>query len=288
MVDNHGGNDLLDTTDCLEAVGVFKGWKNFLFLIVLLCLVLLQLSFHLADRGYIKIEGQLYGNEPAVGPNAPAEPGTSTIDSGPVEPAEPVEIDEPAEPSEPEEPGESAEPNEPAEPNELGRSSSALQWTEPRIRSTAPKTQYASQWIPKEYLSKITFKQLTWVIRFVNAVLILSTTLYCLTLLFSLKVSMNGRLGGINHITRAFFLSLLMLVLLLPWQKVFGSVITGVIFTPEELVKWYSSKTEDILDMTLYYLRFSGYGVLMLFLLILSQLRGIRWAKAILRRLEII
>ena len=286
MVENHGGNDLLDTTDCLEAVGVFKGWKNFLFLIVLLCLLLLQASFHLVDRGCIEIDGQFYGDEPSAEPNEPAEPNKPTEDAESVEPTEPA--NEPTEPTEPEKLGESVEPNkpnEPAEPNELVKSSSVLPWIEPRIRSTAPQMQYAGQWVPKNF---ITFEQLTLLIRLVNAVLILTATLYCLTLLFSLKVSMNGRLGGINHISRAFFLSLLMLVLLLPWQKMFGSVVTGVVFTPEELVKWYSGKTDDILDVTLYYLRFSGYGVLMLLLLILSQLRSLRWAKAILRRLEII
>src|SRR4030066_1215012 len=59
-------NSLLDTTDCLEAVGVFKGWKNFLFVIVLLCLLLLQTSFLLVDTGYIKIDDQAGGSEPAV------------------------------------------------------------------------------------------------------------------------------------------------------------------------------------------------------------------------------
>ena len=139
-----------------------------------------------------------------------------------------------------------------------------------------------------DLLSKIKWAQLSWTVNLVNAVLILTATLYCLTLLFSLKVSMHGRLGGINHITRAFFLSLLMLVLLLPWQKVFGSMVTGAVFTPGEIEKWHSARTGDMLDTVLYYLRFSGYGVLMLLLLILSQIRSLRWAKAILRRLEII
>lgn len=352
MVENHGGNDLLDTTDCLEAVGVFKGWKNFLFLVILLCLLVLQVSFYLVDRGYINIGGQLYGDEPAVeapteradeGPpdmsgaesssvdpeelpikDEPNESNEPIEDAGPVEPNEPaqpdeavevgeltepnepdeltesVEFNEPAEPSEavdvaeqpepnePAEPNEVSEPNEPADPNELATSSFSLRRIESKIQSTAPRMQYAGQWIPKDFMSEITFEQLTLAIRLVNAVLLLTATLYCLTMLFSLKVSMNGRLGGINHISRAFFLSLLMLVLLLPWQQVFGSVVSGAMFTPEELAKAFSGKTDDILDIVLYYLRFSAYGVLILLLLILSQLRSLRWAKAILRRLEII
>jgi hypothetical protein len=138
-------------------------------------------------------------------------------------------------------------------------------------------------------LSGITAEQFAWTVRLVNAVLVLTASLYCLTLMFSLKVSMHGRLGGINHISRAFFLSLLMLVLLLPWQRVFGGVVTGAVYTPAELMSWHAAeKTGDTLAMALYYLRFSGYGVLIFLLLLLSQYRSLRWAKAILRRLEII
>ena len=49
-------NNLLDTTDCLEAVGVLKGWKNLLFIIMVLCIVLLQACFWLVDTGWIPIE----------------------------------------------------------------------------------------------------------------------------------------------------------------------------------------------------------------------------------------
>ncbi|MHC4120081.1 MAG: hypothetical protein ACYSWO_21515 [Planctomycetota bacterium] len=334
MVDNQSGNDLLDTTDCLEAVGVFKGWKNLLFLVVLLCLLLLQVSFFLVDRGYIKADDQAYGGEPIVEAPTP-QPGEEPseiapeekpdLDSSPeqdqpakdepvegaaVEPEERMEPPDPVqaivavefvEPNEAAEPDEAAEPNDAAEleelaeepnkatePNELADPNERAASSEAAIKAPLLRMQYAGKLVPGEFFSKMTFEQLTWLIRFVNAVLILTATLYCLTLLFSLKVSMNGRLGGISHISRAFFLSLLMLVLLLPWQKVFGNVVTGAIYTPEELVKWYLAKTDDMLEKVLYYLRFSGYGVLMLLLLILSQVRSLRWAKAILRRLEII
>jgi len=138
------------------------------------------------------------------------------------------------------------------------------------------------------FLFGINFNHLVWIIRFANAVLILAATLYCLTMLFSLKVSMLGRLGGINHITRAFFLSLLALVLLLPWQRVFSPAIVGAIFTPEEMVKWFSTRTPDLFDGIIYYLRFCGFWLLIVLLLIMAQIRSSRWAGAILRRLEII
>jgi len=295
-----GPNDLLDTTDSLEAVGVFKGWKNFFFIIIVLCLVLLQVSFWLVDRGYIQVSPSAEAAEPvAEGEFAapqitvltiPVEQNLAPTVPAAVQPAEPVQPTKPV-PSEVEEtvesdkttaePNQVIEPNRPADPNLTSRTT--------RGEKAGKNLQRAITWPSADFLSGITAEQFAWMVRLVNAVLVLTASLYCLTLMFSLKVSMHGRLGGINHISRAFFLSLLMLVLLLPWQRVFGGVVTGAVYTPAELMSWHAAeKTGDTLAMALYYLRFSGYGVLIFLLLLLSQYRSLRWAKAILRRLEII
>ena len=312
-------NSLLDTTDCLEAVGVFKGWKNFLFVIVLLCLLLLQTSFLLVDTGYVKIDDQAASSEPAEtsGPvvleQENAEPVSEEVQAivepvqelavetnEAVEAAVPEKVVEPEEvavPEEAAEPEEAVKPEEVAVPEEVNEPEEAVEpndVTEPNqpademAKAVGHNLQRAIAWPPADFLSGMTFEYLSWVIRIVNAVLILTASLYCLSMLFSLKVSMLGRLGGINHISRAFFLSLLMLVLLLPWQKIFGGIVPGAIFTPEELAKWSSTEAVDIIDTVIYYLRFSGYWLLVLLLLILAQIRSIRWGKAILRRLEII
>jgi hypothetical protein len=112
-------------------------------------------------------------------------------------------------------------------------------------------------------------------------------------MLFSLKVSLLGRLGGINHICRAFFLSLVFLVLLLPWQipwrKFFAGGLFGAMYTPSELRSSFAAlKDSGIFYKTFYYLRFSGYWLIALLLLIFSYIRSCRWAKTILRRLEVI
>ena len=52
--DRNNKTNLIDTTDCLEAVGVFRGWKSLLFIVTLLCLLLLQVSFWVLDRGLVK------------------------------------------------------------------------------------------------------------------------------------------------------------------------------------------------------------------------------------------
>lgn len=231
-----GPNSLLDTTDCLEAVGVFRGWKNFFFIIIVLCLLVLQICFWAVNTGYIPAK-ECPGNK--------AQSNEAVV----------VFLGEKVE-----------DVNEPAE----------------------AEIQEPQQSTPAGTLFGITFKHLAMVIRIVNAVLVLTGTLYCLTTLFALKISLVGRLGGINHICRAFFLSLIMLVLLLPWQRVFGGVVLGAIYTPCELMEWCSAESSDIFCIVLRYLRFTGYWLVILLLLIFSQLRSGRWTKTILRRLEVI
>jgi len=204
-------SSLVDTTDCLEAVGVFRGWKNFLFVISLCSLL--------------------------VGAAGPEQIKKA---------AEKVAID----------------PNQPIK--------------------LEPKPE-------KRSLFERTFNRLSWLIRFFDFVLILTAVLYCLTMLFSLKVSLLGRLGGINHIARAFFLSLTFAVLLMPWQTFFPGVVVGAMYTPAELQSACAEANNyNIFATILHYLRFTGYWLLVLLLLIFAQLRGSRWAKAILRRLEVI
>lgn len=150
-----------------------------------------------------------------------------------------------------------------------------------------PVLQFLTQWLPADSVSKMTFDRLAWTINFVNVVLIFAAAIYSLTLLFSLTISLQGKLGGIKHITRAFILSLIMLVLLLPWQKMFGGIVIGAVFTPQEMLNGYLSKTEDTVNSVLYYLRFGGYGLFIFLLLILSHLGSLFWARAIMRRIQI-
>ena len=96
-------------------------------------------------------------------------------------------------------------------------------------------------------------------------------------------------MGGINHITRAFFLTILMLVLLLPWQQLFKGIIVGVMYTPSELIDACENfEKSEIIGKILFYLRFCFYWFVAVLLLILSQVRSARWAKATLRRLDVV
>ncbi len=224
-------SSLVDTTDCLEAVGVFRAWKNFLFVISICCLFLLQASFCLVKTGYVTPAD----DTPAVGVQEQIKKAADKVI---------------------------------ADPNQL--------------ITAIPEPQKSS-------LFELTFERLAWLIRLFNFVLILTAILYCLTMLFSLKVSLLGRLGGINHIARAFFLSLTFAVLLMPWQRFFPGVVIGAIFTPAELQSACAKAGDyNIFATILHYLRFTGFWLLVLLLLIFAQLRSGRWSKAILRRLEVI
>jgi hypothetical protein len=238
-------SNLVETTDCLEAVGVLRGWKNFLFIIVAVCLLVQQASFWLVNMDYIKPNGQSTSSL-----SIEAAQDTKLIGKAQAEPV--PEQKHPA-------PGESTAEQQVQKPPEKAGT-----------------------------FFGITFEYLAWALRLVNGVLILAATLFMLTVLFSLKISLIGRLGGINHITRAFFLSLVMLVLLLPWQMLFGPIVVGAMYSPDELTNWCAVKPEGIFGNVVHYLRFTGYWLLIVLLFALSQLRSSRWAKAILRRLEVV
>ena len=48
-------NVMVETTDSLEAVGVFRGWKNIFFMVVLVCLLATQAAFWLVDLGVVEV-----------------------------------------------------------------------------------------------------------------------------------------------------------------------------------------------------------------------------------------
>jgi hypothetical protein len=238
---NEGSVDqgnMIETTDCLEAVGVFRGWKNFFFLVVFLCLLLAQGVFWVVDLGLVE-------RGPAqAAPAKVAGDGVQTVQDA----ATAAVAD--------------ANSAAPAGPGGIAGRLDVLKG------------------VKSDHLDRT--------IELVDGVLIVGAALYCLAMFFSLMVSLIGRLGGINHIARAFFLSLIMVVLVIPWQKLLGSSVVGVVYTPAELAAWLPNKSNSMVNMVLYYLRFCVYWFVVMLLLLMSQVRSARWTKAILRRLEII
>jgi len=214
-------NNMVETSDSLEAVGVFRAWKSIFFVIVLICLVLIQAAFWVVDMRLVKTPADV---PPATAGATVAPAEAQAADEGPV----------------------------------------------------------------GGFLGKFDFELLARVTGVANGILIVSGILFALTVFFCLMVSLVGRLGGINHIARAFILSLIMAALIIPWQRLFGSNVVGVAYGAEELVHWFDAKAEGLPNVIFYYLRFCGLWLVVLLLLIMTQVRSSRWSKSIIRSLEII
>jgi hypothetical protein len=250
--------NLIDTTDNLEAVGVMRCMKNTFFIIVIACLVLTQAIFWAINRGCIKTDKQAPQGQAKVAESVIIITETSSAAAT-----------------------EQAIKGDTTEVEQAAKTALADTNQQAQSKHTPIVCPFSS------VVAKITVEQLSMAIRMVNFVLILSAILYCLTMLFLLKISLTGRLGGINHIARAFFLSLIILVLILPWQRFFPGVVTGVIYTPEELLDACATQTANILDDAMLYLRYVVFWVLTVLFLICAQFRSSRWAKNTLRRLEV-
>ena len=113
---------------------------------------------------------------------------------------------------------------------------------------------------------------------------------YCLSLLIGLKLALVGRLGGLTHSSKAFFLSLIVLVLVMPWLKFINVAIPTAMFGASEFAEKFARFQENKQDMDLlgfaaYYGRFCGLWLLAFLMLLMAQLRSFQAAKKIRLRL---
>jgi len=217
--------NMIDTNDSLEAVSVFRGWKNIFFGILVGCLLLTQAAFWLINLKIVVA--------PGVPEPAPASPGAMTAPAG--------------------------------KPAGGAGTAGAL----------------------GELFGIVDFERTARAVELINGVLVVVGLLLAASIFFGLMVSLVGRLGGLNHISRAFVLALIAAALLVPWQLL-GLNVLGVTWTPEELARWLPTKNATFGNTVIFYLRFTGYWLAVVLLLLLAQARTTRWSKSILHRLEII
>ncbi len=268
-------NDMVNATDCLEAVGTFKSMKNIFFILAIISLLFLQVAFWLNDTGCIDKPSDPYGQK-AVFTGVPCTAGSlsklapqgfkapaADENAGKADTAE-DKIDELVK-----------------EADELSKQTTETKAPRTMIVPPDDKNFFVEMFIPE-------VAQVTALIRTCNFILIIAACMYCLTLLMSIKISLAGRLGGINHISRAFFRSLFAFVLLMPWQLCTAGVVTGAVYTPEELFSPAGLIAEPtLLGQIFYYLRFTGLWAIVFVLLVAAQFSSKKWAKATLRRLGI-
>ncbi len=241
MSDNSSeSTDMVEVTDALEAIAVFRGWKNVFLTLLILCLLVVQGGFWLIDQGIIKPKPKPEAEGLDVA--AFVSPEALVADANATQPIV----------------SEVAEPNEAPDPS------------------------------TPSFLKAFNLACLTKTLRIANGLMLLSGIFFCLTLFFSVTITIMGRLGGIRHICRAFFMSLIMLVLLLPWHVIFDSLVCGYLYRPEDLVLACEQKSTELLPLILHYLRFVGFWLVVCGFLIAVQVHCGRWANSIRRRHQII
>ena len=231
------------TPDCLEAAQVFRGWKNLLFIIIVLCLLVHQAAVWLTITGRIEI-----GEDAVV-----KVPVFLLSDQKQTAGAAKQFL---------------------TQPNLSAETGAQAPVIRPQKSGILP--------------FEVTFGHVTSAVRLANAILVLTSLLYALSLFLSLMTSLVSGLAGLRHISRAFYLSLVVIILLLPWQIVFGPIALGAIYTPDELVRWCTADISGTLEIVLFYLRFTGYWALVMIILVLAQSRSHRWTKSMLRGLKVV
>lgn len=123
-----------------------------------------------------------------------------------------------------------------------------------------------------------------------NYLLTFTSVLYCLTLLFGVKLSLVGRLGGLASGTWAFFLSLIVAVLVVPWIHAATGQMVGTLYFFPDLVDQYwqlGNNSGDLVGHVGYYWRFVGLSFVTLVLVFCAQVRAWRASQAISRRCAI-
>jgi len=270
MNDTQNQIDIVNTTDCLEAVSAFKGAKNFLFLVALICLLLTQAIF------WVDCAGLIDKSDPCGKCRQTcAEAGVCIM---PQEKA--AELDT------------IAVQAEIAVADTIEKAVQPLESAENQIPTAETGTPESTQPPAEAALNKLKFlqpncRQAAYIIKCCNFILVIAVSLYCLTLFMSIHISLIGRLGGVNHISRAFLQSLFAIAFLLPWQCCLPDIVCGAMYTPAELL-CRQGAADTTLATIFCYLRFTGLWAIVLLLLIFAQFRSIRWTRATLRRLGMV
>jgi len=110
-----------------------------------------------------------------------------------------------------------------------------------------------------------------------------------LMLLFSVKLSLIGRLGGVGGLVGALLWAVPLLVLVTPWQQILkGSMASGALCNLHDLLRCVGEiktpadgKAPEVLDQAIYYGRFIALPVVSLFVWMLVQCKYARGYKAI-------
>ena len=251
-----------DKKDALEAFNSFNGARNLIFwLFLLIPLLVIQAGFWAVQSGRLDQVLIIADNE------------ASAVETAAI--AEKPEISDQQE--------QTGTPEKSEQIPETGKDETSAADDKDEKTETITPTEPSS----KSDLGQSLEKLIRDSIKTSNYILTFVAVIYCLVLLIGMKLSLVGQLGGLADTSKAFFLSLIVMVLILPWQHTMSSEIHGTLFTYKELTNSYLNlvSSDNPRQYVLYYGRFVGLWGLTVFLLAVAQWRSHRAVQKIRRRL---
>jgi len=121
---------------------------------------------------------------------------------------------------------------------------------------------------------KVNYRIFKWALASTKFIALVAAGILMLTLMFAVKISLHGRLGATAGFLGAFFWSLILLAMLVPWQQIINSSLAcGATFNLDQLIRQASNVHRQLgadpekvtaFGLALYYGRFAAYPVVAL------------------------
>ena len=162
----------------------------------------------------------------------------------------------------------------------------------PAAATSQPASQPASRPIvtpatPSDETAEMWSVVLNWTLPAGRFIALLSCLLLVLTLMFAVKLALQGQTGGVAGLIAAFYWSLILLALLIPWQQVLpgSTLVAGAMHNLGELQLGRARASGgSVLATLLYYVRFLAMPILTLCVLLIVAGRwnkGFRIARGV-------
>ncbi len=124
------------------------------------------------------------------------------------------------------------------------------------------------------------YNAMNWILPTSKFLGLVAATLLVMVLSQSMKIALLGRLAGIPGLVSAFLWSLILLMLIIPWQIVGGEIVRGTLYNMGTLVKEtknvleaWGAKDVTWFDNTVYYIRMIAMPAVAILICLLIQFR---------------
>ncbi len=130
-----------------------------------------------------------------------------------------------------------------------------------------------------ETLCPVWSETLHWALPATKFFALVFSGLLAMVLMLAVKLSLLGRGAGTRRFLGAFFWSLILLAIVVPWQQVYhGNLACGALYSFGELIRGHNAfhalTTPTVADAMFYYARFLAYPTVVLLVWLLVAIRS--------------